>query len=137
MNVYEYERVKKESIRNLLDNYKEMHLRIKHLFDTTIDFNFSMSRNYKVDKKEVKDAIIRVTKMFDEGVSKHTNQFIRFSFGKLTDSLIEKHYNWLNGEWFVSPLLYDRYAAFVPELKNHLFEKCNLNCSFFGKYHDS
>jgi hypothetical protein len=117
MNVYEYERVKKGNIQQLLNDYREMHSRIRHLFDTTIDFNFSMSRKTGVENKLVKDAIVRVTKMFDKSVNQDTNQFIRFSFGKLTDCLIEKHYNWLNGEWFVSPLLYDRYAAFVPELK--------------------
>lgn len=117
MNVYEYERVKKDNIQKLLNDYREMHVRIKEMFDTTIDFNFSMSRNYNIEKKEVKEAIIRVTKMFDKSVNRDTSQFIRFSFGKLTDSLIEKHYNWLNGDFFVSPLLYDRYAAFVPELK--------------------
>jgi hypothetical protein len=117
MNVYEYERVKKDNIQSLLKDYSQMHERIRHLFDTTIDFNFSMSRKTNVAKTEVKDAIIRVTKMFDRSVNQDTNQFIRFSFGKLTDCLIEKHYNWLNGEFFVSPLLYDRYAAFVPELK--------------------
>lgn len=118
MNVYEYEKVKKKNISDLLNDYKEMHLKIKHLFNTTIDFNFSMSRKTNnLDKKEVKEAIIRVTKMFDESVNHDTTQFIRFSFGKLTDCLIEKHYNYLNGEMYVSPLLYDRYAAFVDELK--------------------
>lgn len=117
MNVYEYERVKKKNIAELLVDYKQMHLRIKELFDTTIDFNFSMSRKKAPAPKEVEIAIHRITKMFDEGVTPTTNQFIRFSFGKLTDSLIEKHYNFLNGDFFVSPLLYDRYAAFVPELK--------------------
>jgi hypothetical protein len=118
MNVYEYERVKKEDVSKLLNDYKEMHLRIKEMFDTTIDFNFSMSRKHNQNKSdEVKQAIIRVTKMFDKSVNHDTSQFIRFSFGRLTDSLIEKHYNFLNGKFYVSPLLYDRYAAFVPELQ--------------------
>lgn len=117
MNVYDYENVKKENIAKLLVNYKEMHKRIKELFDTTIDFNFSMSRQHdKLKPGEIKEAIIRVTKMFDTSLDKTNNQFIRFSFGKLTDCLIEKHYNFINGEWFVSPLLYDRYAAFVEQL---------------------
>lgn len=118
MNVYEYENAKKDDIVKLLNDYKEMHLRIKDMFDTTIDFNFSMSRKHNQDKpEEVKEAIIRVTRMFDKSVNHDTSQFIRFSFGKLTDSLIEKHFNFLNGKFYVSPLLYDRYAAFVPELQ--------------------
>lgn len=118
MNVYEYERVKKANIAQLLVDYKAMHSRIKELFDTTIDFNFSMSRQHdKLKPGEIKEAVIRVTKMFDQSVNHDTSQFIRFSFGKLTDCLIEKHYNFLNGKYFVSPLLYDRYAAFVPELQ--------------------
>lgn len=118
MNVYEYENAKKDDVIKLLNDYKEMHLRIKDMFDTTIDFNFSMSRKHNQDKPtEVKEAIIRVTKMFDKSVNHDTSQFIRFSFGKLTDSLIEKHFNFLNGKFYISPLLYDRYAAFVPELQ--------------------
>lgn len=118
MNVYDYENVKKENIAALLVNYREMHKRIKELFDTTIDFNFSMSRKHNSLKPgEIKEAIIRVTKMFDANVDKVNHQFIRFSFGKLTDCLVEKHYNFINGEYYVSPLLYDRYAAFVPELR--------------------
>lgn len=118
MNVYEYKNAKKDDIAKLLNDYKEMHLRIKELFDTTIDFNFSMSRKTEHDNSaEVKQAIITVTRMFDKSVNHDTSQFIRFSFGKLTDSLIEKHFNFLNGKMYVSPLLYDRYAAFVPELQ--------------------
>lgn len=118
MNVYEYENAKKDDVIKLLNDYKEMHLRIKDMFDTTIDFNFSMSRKHNQNKSsEVKEAIIRVTKMFDKSVNHDTSQFIRFSFGKLTDSLIEKHFNFLNGKFYVSPLLYDRYVAFVPELQ--------------------
>lgn len=118
MNVYDYENVKKENIAKLLVNYREMHERVKQFFDTTIDFNFSMSRKHNSLKPgEIKEAIIRVTKMFDTSVDRMNNQFIRFSFGKLTDCLIEKHYNFLNGVWYVSPLLYDRYAAFVDQLK--------------------
>ena len=118
MNVYEYNRVKKANIANLLQDYKALHLRIKELFDTTIDFNFSMSRQHdNLKPGEIKEAVIRVTKMFDKSVNYDTSQFIRFSFGRLTDCLIEKHYNFLNGKYYVSPLLYDRYAAFVPELQ--------------------
>lgn len=117
MNVYEYERVKKQNIAKLLADYKYMHKRIEELFDTTIDFNFSMSRKKQTAPGEVEIAIHRITKMFDAHVNDKTNQFIRFSFGKLTDCLIERHYNWLNGKFFVSPLLYDRYAAFVPSLE--------------------
>lgn len=117
MNVYAYENVKKENIAALLVNYKEMHKRVKDLFDTTIDFNFSMSRKQFTKPGEIRDAVIRVTKMFDTSLDKNNSELIRFSFGKLTDCLIEKHYNFLNGNWYVSPLLYDRYAAFVPELQ--------------------
>jgi hypothetical protein len=118
MNVYEYKNAKKSDISKLLNDYREMHLRIKDLFDTTIDFNFSMSRKTEHDNStEVKQAIITVTRMFDKSVNHDTSQFIRFSFGRLTDSLIEKHYNFLNGKMYTSPLLYDRYAAFVPELQ--------------------
>lgn len=126
MNVYDYSMVKKRNIAALLDDYKQMHERIKDLFDTTIDFNFSMSRKHEqAQMGEIKEAIIRVTRMFDTSVDKTNNQFIRFSFGKLTDCLIERHYNYCNGEFYVSPLLYDRYAAFVPEL---LIPMVNYTC---------
>lgn len=127
MNVYEYEQVKKKNIAALLVDYERMHHRVQELFDTTIDFNFSMSRKVNVNPQEVAVAIQRVTNMFDTGVTRFNNQFIRFSFGKLTDCLIEKHYNFLNGQFYVSPLLYDRYAAFVDQLrvpfKNYTIEE--------------
>lgn len=118
INVYEFERIKKQDIQELLNDYRAFHDKIKDTFNTTLDFNFSMSRNKSwMSSHDIEEDIQRVSRIFDHGVDHEFNQTIRFSFGKLTDSLIEKHYNWLNGEWYISPLLYERCVSFAPELK--------------------
>lgn len=122
MNVYAYEQSKKGDVKKILSDYKALNDRIKELFDTTIDFNFSISRQNWLEPKQVEEDIRRVSKIFDEGVNTDVNQTVRFSFGKLSDSLIEKHYNWRNGEVYVSPLLYERVASFDPRLKIPLSE---------------
>ena len=63
----------------------------------------------------------------DSVVSSEKAQYLRFSFGKLTDSLIEKQYNFLNGKLYFSPLLYERFASFrdefiIPTSKYHIQE---------------
>lgn len=117
MNVYEYEGIKKRDVVEILADYRKLHDRVKQEFDTTIDFNFSLSRQKWMGSKEIEQAIRRVSDIFDHGVDHEFNQTIRFSFGKLTDSLIEKHYNWAGGKWYVSPLLYERYATFDERLR--------------------
>ncbi len=105
MNVYDYDQSK---IGDLLKNYEFMHRRVEHLFDTTIDYNFSIGRKPDLKSEEFKEATERVKNLFDESVvSSNTAQYLRFSFGKLTDSLIEKQFNYLNGSIYYSPLLYE------------------------------
>jgi hypothetical protein len=117
INVYEYDRIRKKDIQGLLNDYKQLHDLVHTTFGTTIDFNFSLSRNNWMSSKDIEEAIVRVSSIFDQGINHEFNQTIRFSFGKLTDSLVEKHYNWRGGQWYLSPLLYERIASFVPELK--------------------
>lgn len=117
LNVYEYDRIKKNNIKKLLNDYQQLHEKIKAYFGCTIDFNFSMLRNSWWSNEDVAEAVRSVSRIFDGGVNHEFAQTVRFSFGKLTDSLIEKHYNWHAGDLYVSPMLYERIASFHPSLK--------------------
>ena len=116
MNVYDYDSTK---ISELLKNYDYLHKKVKHLFKTTIDFNFSMGRKDEtLTSKEFFESTNRIKEMFNDSVvSEKKSGYLRFSFGRLSDSLIEKQYNWKNGEFYYSPLLYERYVSFVSDLK--------------------
>jgi hypothetical protein len=116
MNVYDYDKTK---VANLLKNYDYLHNRVSHLFETTIDFNFSFGRkDKKLTSKEFFESANKIKMMFNDSVvTNEKNQYLRFSFGRLSDSLVEKQYNWKNGEFYYSPLLYERYASFIEDLK--------------------
>ena len=115
MNVYDYDKTK---IADLLKDYEFMHKRVHHLFETTIDYNFSIGRKPDLSAQEFSAASERIKKLFNDSiVSDNKAQYLRFSFGKLTDSLIEKQYNYLNGKLYFSPLLYERFASFQPEFE--------------------
>jgi hypothetical protein len=115
MNVYDYDKTK---IANLLKDYEFMHKRVQHLFETTIDYNFSLGRKPDLTTEEFSGAANRIKQLFNDSVvSTEKAQYLRFSFGKLTDSLIEKQYNYLNGKLYSSPLLYERFASFKEEFE--------------------
>jgi hypothetical protein len=115
MNVYDYDKTK---IADLLKDYEFMHKRVQHLFETPIDYNFSLGRNPDLTTEEFSGAANRIKKLFNDSVvSDQKAQYLRFSFGKLTDSLIERQYNYLNGKLYSSPLLYERFASFKEEFE--------------------
>lgn len=116
MNVYDYDTTK---ISELLRDYDYLHNRVQHLFETTIDFNFSLGRkDESLTKEEFESSAMRIKDMFNDSVvSSEKGQYLRFSFGRLNDSLIERQYNWKNGEFYYSPLLYERYVSFIDKLK--------------------
>jgi hypothetical protein len=121
MNVYNYDQTK---IPELLRDYDFMHQRVEHLFETTIDYNFSMGRNKDLSNEEFLDLTFRIRDLFNSSiVSDDKAEYLRFSFGKLTDSLIERQYNYRNGKLYYSPLLYERFVTFKDEfevpMKNH------------------
>lgn len=123
MNLYDYQNVKKKEIADILKDYQYMHSFTKDLFETTIDFNFSFGRKGNaLNKLEFLQATEQIKALFNKGVNRHTVDFIRFSFGKLLDSLIEFQYNWLNGKLYSSPLLYERYVSFIDPLEIDLKE---------------
>jgi len=115
MNVFDYNTTK---IAELLKDYDYLHKRVEHLFDTTIDFNFSLGRkDTKLSPEEFYKAANDIKTMFNDSVvTDHKAEYLRFSFGRLSDSLVEKQYNWKNGEFYYSPLLYERYISFIPDL---------------------
>lgn len=113
MNVYDYDATK---IPELLKDYDFMHNRVSHLFETTIDYNFSFGRNPNISNEEFVSLSQRVKKLFDSSlVSDDKNEYLRFSFGKLTDSLIERQFNYRGGKLYYSPLLYERFVSFREE----------------------
>ena len=125
MNVYDYDQTK---IAEQLRDYDFMHTRVQHLFETTIDYNFSFGRSKDISNEEFLELSGRVKKLFDSSIcSDEKAQYLRFSFGKLTDSLIERQYNFRDGKLYYSPLLYERFVSFrdgfeVP-LKNYTAEE--------------
>ncbi len=121
MNVYDYDTTK---ISELLRDYDYLHKRVQHLFETTIDFNFSLGRkDESLTKEEFESSAMRIKEMFNDSVvSNEKGQYLRFSFGRLNDSLIERQYNWKNGEFYYSPLLYERYVSFIDKLKMPIVE---------------
>lgn len=115
MNVYDYDQTK---LADMLKDYEFMHNQVEDLFETTIDFNFSIGRKPNLQSEEFLGAVERVKELFNQSVvTDEKAQYLRFSFGKLTDSLIEKQYNYLNGDLYYSPLLYERYASFDEAFK--------------------
>lgn len=116
MNVFNYDDTK---ISELLHNYDYMHSQVDHLFETTIDFNFSLGRkDAKLSPEEFYGAADRIKRLFNQGVvTENKGEYLRFSFGRLNDSLVERQYNWMNGEFYYSPLLYERYVSFIPDLR--------------------
>lgn len=119
MNVYDYDQTK---IPELLKNYDFMHKRVSHLFETTIDYNFSFGRNPHISNEEFLKLTNRIKDLFnfsltDKNFSEDKTHYLRFSFGKLTDSLIERQYNYHNGKLYYSPLLYERFVSFRDQLQ--------------------
>lgn len=117
MNVYDYGASKKNDAKKVLADYQKLDALVKAKFGSTIDFNFSVLRKEWWSNDDVKESIQSVSKIFDEGVTSDFNQTVRFSFGKLEDSSIEKHYNWHQGDLYISPMIYERIASFHPKLK--------------------
>ncbi|TFG97269.1 hypothetical protein E4H12_09060 [Candidatus Thorarchaeota archaeon] len=113
-NVFDYSVTK---IAETLTNYDFLHKEIQHLFETTIDYNFSLGRRMDLDGETFEKTVLSISELFDEAISGERVKFLRFSFGKLTDSLIEKQYNYRNGKFFASPLLYERFVSFRPEFE--------------------
>lgn len=115
MNVYNYDETK---IAHLLRDYDFMHTKVGHLFETTIDYNFSLGRNKDLTNEEFLSSAHRIKNLFNDSiVSDEKAQYLRFSFGKLTDSLIERQYNYRNGKLYYSPLLYERFVSFRDEFE--------------------
>lgn len=121
-NVFDYQEY--GSLAHL--DYEQMHKTIKHLFETTIDFNFSLLRRHTLPREDLLRDLITVKSMFNDSVNDGTKTFLRFSFGKLNDALIEKQFNFRQGKFFLSPLLYERAVDFSErfEVKKKGLEYC-------------
>ncbi len=115
MNVYDYDQTK---IPHLLRDYDFMHRRVGHLFETTIDYNFSAGRDPDLTNEDFLKLSDRIKNLFNQSIlSDEKAQYLRFSFGKLTDSLVERQYNYRGGKLYYSPLLYERFVSFRPEFE--------------------
>lgn len=110
MNVFDYDQTK---VAEQLRDYDFTHKRVESLFETTIDYNFSFGRNPEITNEEFQALSHRVKSLFDHSlVTDEKCEYLRFSFGKLTDSLVERQYNYRNGKLYYSPLLYERFVSF-------------------------
>ena len=94
-----------------------MHNKIGHLFDTTIDFIFGFGRRQTTGIDVVKEQIYTIADMFNDSINDDSAKYLRFSVGKLTDSLVERQYNYRNGKLYYSPLLYERFVGFDKRLE--------------------
>lgn len=137
LNVYEYDRIKKSNVKKILHDYRILHDKIKDLFGTTIDFNFSMLRNGWWSNQDVEEAVRSISNIFDEGVASEFGQSLRFSFGNLEDSRIEKHYNWHDGHLYISPMVYERIVSFHDMLKIPMENKEDFSVSTTEAFENS
>ena len=84
---------------------------------------FEMGRNKDLSGEEFVELTNRIKELFNNSlVSDEKAEYLRFSFGKLTDSLIERQYNYRNGSLYYSPLLYERFVTFKEEFEVPLKE---------------
>lgn len=115
LNVYNYEETR---VAEKLTNYTQIHDRIKEVFGTTIDYNFSSGRDLNLSSEDF-ISIARVAQnIFNKSLSQDAaGEKLRFSFGKMTDSLLERQLNYRSGNFYYSPLLYERFVSFHPDLK--------------------
>jgi hypothetical protein len=110
-NVFDYSRTR---ISELLANYAYLHEMIEQVFGTDIDFNFSIGRKEDLTTEEFIQAAEQIKRLFNDNVRPDTVEYIRFSVGRLTDSLVERQYNFRNGKLYYSPMFYERYVSFAP-----------------------
>jgi len=110
-NVFDYSQTR---INELLQNYTNLHEMIKRVYDTDIDFNFSIGRKENLTRLEFEQAADQIKRIFNDNVNTETVENIRFSVGRLTDSLVERQYNFRNGKLYYSPMFYERYVSFAP-----------------------
>lgn len=110
-NVFDYSRTK---FGDFLRDYTNLHQMIEHVYGTDIDFNFSLGRKLGLRREEFLDAADHIKDIFNANVREDTVEYVRFSLGKLTDSLVERQYNFSNGKLYYSPMFYERYVSYDP-----------------------
>lgn len=99
------------------EDYDSFHDRLSHLFETSIDYNFSYGRNPEMGREDFKQLVLRMKEMFEKSSSADKN-----TPGRITDSLIERQYSYRNGKLYYSPLLYERFVSFHPKFEVPLKE---------------
>lgn len=115
MNVYDYDQTK---IPETLKNYNTIHTKVAHLFETTIDYNFSFMRSKDIVREEFIQLSSRVKNLYNTSLaSEEKETSLKYAFGKLTDTLLEKHLNFRNGKLYYSPLLYERFVTFHEQFE--------------------
>lgn len=128
-NVYNYQDAKQAVI---LKDYAKLDGLVKDIFRTTIDYNFSSGRNKDLTSSEFSQLTDTAKKLFDESiVDSASAENLRFSFGKIHDSLLEVQLNYRGGSYYYSPLLYERFVSFSDELK---VGDSSLTTSAYEKY---
>ena len=110
-NVFDYSQTK---ISALLEDYEALDAIIRAQFQTDIDFNFSIGRKTNLSQQEFQQAADQIKRIFNTNIHTDSVKDLRFSVGRLTDSLVERQYNFRNGKLYYSPMFYERYVSFAP-----------------------
>lgn len=128
MNVFNYGSIHKG---NFLRDYDYFQVKLEPLFQETVDyysangqdgapfldFNFSAGRSRECSPEEFLALADQLKETFNESIVEGSQApYLRFSFGKLTDSLLERQFNYRHGKLYVSPYFYERFVGFQDEL---------------------
>lgn len=115
MNVFDYDDTKVSSI---IKDYKKLHQEVDYLFDTKVDFNFSLGRkDKKLSSEEFYKAADQIRNIYTADIEEIDKYAQSSASGRLTDSLVERQYNWSGGKFYYSPLLYERFASFITDFE--------------------
>lgn len=110
MNVFDFNRQKISGKKSLYDH---LHEKFSHLFETTIDYNFSFGRNPEINPDQFLNLATSMKLFFEESnSSEKDSQFISPPRSRISDSFVERQYTYRNGKLYFSPLLYERYVSF-------------------------
>lgn len=123
-NVFDYSSGK---IKQTMSDYASVRNKIMDIFNTDIDFNFSVGRKDNLSNDEFVESIRTVTDVFSGSLDNESIKYAEFSMGNPLDSNVERQYNFKNGQLYLSPYIYEQYVSFddafrIP-MKNWKFEE--------------
>lgn len=145
MNVYDYGRIQKG---NFVRDYDYLQARLEPLFRDTVahyekagqagapylDYNFSAGRSREMVKADFLAMAEKLRMTFNEAIVEESQApYLRFSFGNLNDSLVERQFNYRLGQLFTSPYFYERFVSFHEDLRIELKEHTSREVEEFER----